>query len=61
MRLADYSQNDDAALARRLEIYDMPAVTEIERTAQADGYRFSRIIVETVKSYPFRHLRRSSE
>lgn len=46
------------ALGRDLEIYDMPTVVEIQRIAQADDWKFSRIIVEIVKSYPFTHTRR---
>ena len=45
------------ALGRQLEVYDMPVVAQIEAAAEADGWKFSRIIVELVKSYPFTHIR----
>jgi hypothetical protein len=45
------------ALGRRLEIFDQPTVTEIQRAAAADGYRLSRVVVEIVKSFPFTHTR----
>lgn len=45
------------AVGRKLEVYDMPAVTAIQRAAAEDGNRFSRVIVEVVNSYPFRHTR----
>jgi hypothetical protein len=35
----------------------MPAVKKIQDAARADGWRFSRIIAEIVKSYPFTHVR----
>jgi hypothetical protein len=47
------------ALGRKLELYDMPAVEEIQRAAARDGYRFSRILTGIVESYPFRHIRTS--
>jgi hypothetical protein len=45
------------ALGRKLELYDLPAVQEIQRAAAADQNRFSRVVVEIVQSYPFRHTR----
>ncbi len=45
-------------LSRRLTICDLPTVSEIDRVAQADGYRFEHLVLEVVKSYPFRHVRR---
>ena len=45
------------ALGRKLEIYDMPTVLEIQRSAAKDGYRFSAIIDGVVNSYPFRNVR----
>lgn len=45
------------ALGRQLEVYDMPVVAQIETAAEADGWKFSRIIVEIAKSYPFSHIR----
>jgi hypothetical protein len=47
------------ALGRKLEVYDMPVVDHIQRAAAADGWKFSRIAVEIVQSYPFTHVRRS--
>ena len=44
------------ALGRQLEVYDMPVVAQIEAAAEADGWKFSRIIVELVKSYPFTRI-----
>ena len=32
-------------------------VDEIARAVEKDGYKFSRLIVEVVKSYPFLHRR----
>lgn len=49
------------ALSRELEIYDMPAVTEIQRAAEADGWKFSTVIAEIAKSYPFTHVRTTAE
>ncbi len=45
------------ALGRKLELYDLPAVQEIQRATTADQHRFSRLVVEIVQSYPFRHTR----
>jgi hypothetical protein len=45
------------ALGRSLHVYDMPTVEHIEQAAKADGWKFSRVIVEIVKSYPFTHTR----
>jgi hypothetical protein len=45
------------ALGRSLHVYDMPAVAQIEDAAKADGWKFSRVIVELAKSYPFTHTR----
>ncbi|MBZ5673567.1 MAG: DUF1592 domain-containing protein [Acidobacteriia bacterium] len=41
------------ALGRGLEYYDAPAVRAIDRAAAADGYRWSSLILATVKSAPF--------
>ena len=46
------------ALGRGLEVYDMPEVARIQQAAAADGWRFSRVVVEVAKSYPFTHVRR---
>lgn len=48
------------ALGRELQIYDMPIVAEIQRSARADGWKFSRIVVEIATSYPFTHVRRDA-
>jgi Protein of unknown function (DUF1592)/Protein of unknown function (DUF1588)/Protein of unknown function (DUF1585)/Protein of unknown function (DUF1595)/Protein of unknown function (DUF1587)/Planctomycete cytochrome C len=45
------------ALGRPLAVYDMPAVEKIQKAAEADGWKFSRIVVEIAKSYPFTHVR----
>lgn len=45
------------ALGRKLEIYDMPAVREIQEAAAKDGYRFGAILDGIVASYPFRNVR----
>jgi hypothetical protein len=45
------------ALGRKLEIYDLPAVQEIQNAAAKDGYRFGAIIDGIVASYPFRNVR----
>ena len=42
------------ALGRRVEHFDMPAVREIARAAEADGLRLSRFILEIVRSPAFR-------
>ena len=45
------------AINRPLEVHDMPVIAKIEAAAKADGWKFSRVIVEIVKSYPFTHVR----
>lgn len=45
------------ALGRKLEFYDMPTVKRITDAAAAEDYRFSRVVVEVARSYPFRHRR----
>lgn len=47
------------ALSRKLEIYDMPAIAAIQRAAGEDDWKFSRVVVEIVKSYPFTHTQAS--
>ena len=47
------------ALGRGVEYSDAPAVRQVLREAQPDGYRFSSIILGIVKSVPFQ-MRRSS-
>ena len=41
------------ALGRGLEYYDAPTVRAIDRSAAADGYRWSSLILGMVKSAPF--------
>lgn len=41
------------ALGRGVEYYDAPAVRKIVKEAQADNYRFSKLIVGVVNSQPF--------
>jgi hypothetical protein len=41
------------ALGRGLEYYDAPAVRAIDRSAAADGYRWSSLMLAIVKSAPF--------
>ena len=48
------------ALGRGLEYYDRPAVERITTALGQNGYRFSTLIVETVKSEPFRMRRGKS-
>jgi hypothetical protein len=45
------------ALGRPLEHYDTPVVQDIARAVAADGYKFSRVVVEVAKSYPFLNRR----
>jgi hypothetical protein len=45
------------ALGRELGDDDIPAVRAIAEALAKDGYRFSTLIVETAKSFPFRHRR----
>ena len=42
------------ALGRGVEYYDAPAVRQILREAEPEGYRFNSIILGIVKSDPFR-------
>jgi mono/diheme cytochrome c family protein len=46
------------ALGRGLEAADMPAVRTVTRSAAADGYRFSALVLGIVRSVPFqmRHI-----
>ena len=45
------------ALGRGLEYYDRPAVDRITTALGQNGYRFSTLVIETVKSEPFRMRR----
>ena len=40
-----------------MQHYDIATIHGIVKKAEADGYRFSTLITEIVKSYPFRHLK----
>jgi len=40
-------------LGRGLEYYDAPAVRAIDRSAEANDYRWSSIVLGVVKSAPF--------
>src|SRR5215831_9614666 len=48
------------AIGRGLEYYDAPAIRGIVRAAAADDYRWSSMILELVKSAPFRMRRAAS-
>lgn len=43
------------ALGRKLEIYDMPAVAEIERSTAEQGFRLQDIVTAITLSRPFRY------
>ena len=45
------------ALGRKLDYYDVKTVREISEQVAQDEYRFSRVVLEVVKSYPFRQRR----
>lgn len=45
------------ALGRKLEFCDAVTVKQIARAVVQDEYRFTRVVVEVAKSYPFRHRR----
>jgi hypothetical protein len=45
------------ALGRKLELADAPTVRKIAEAVVQDDYKFSRVVVEVAKSYPFRHRR----
>ena len=48
------------ALGRDIEHFDAPVVRQIIRTAGADDYRWSSVILEIVKSMPFQMRRAES-
>jgi mono/diheme cytochrome c family protein len=48
------------ALGRQLDFYDVTTVRQIARAVADDDHRFSRVVVEVAKSYPFRHRRTRS-
>jgi hypothetical protein len=45
------------ALGREVSYYDEPSIATITEALQQDNYRFSRLILEVVKSYPFQNRR----
>jgi len=45
------------ALGRKLEYYDAPTVTQITKAVVQDDCKFSRVVVEVARSYPFRQRR----
>ncbi len=45
------------ALGRKLEYYDAATVKQIAKAVAEDGYKFSRVVVEVAKCYPFRNRR----
>ncbi len=45
------------ALGRKLELYDAGAVKQITQAVLKENCKFSRVVIEAVKSYPFRHRR----
>jgi hypothetical protein len=48
------------ALGRGLEYYDAPVIRKIVRDAAREDYRWSSLILATVKSMPFQ-MRRSQK
>lgn len=47
------------ALGRQLDYYDVATVNRIAQAVKDDGYKFSRVVLEVAKSYPFRNCRTS--
>jgi len=47
------------ALGRQLDYYDVASVNRITQAVRDDGYKFSRVVLEVAKSYPFRNCRAS--
>lgn len=45
------------ALGRDVSYYDEPTIQEIVAALEQDEYRFSRLILEVTKSFPFQHRR----
>jgi hypothetical protein len=41
------------AIGRGVEYYDDPAIDKIAKVTAGDGYKFSRLVAEIVKSDPF--------
>lgn len=48
------------ALGRKLEHYDQPAVAEIQRAVERDGFKFSSVVAGIVTSHPFRNIRNAA-
>ena len=46
------------AVGRGLEYYDQCAIDKIKRALELDDYRFSRLVLEVVKSDPFQEQAR---
>jgi hypothetical protein len=49
------------ALGRPVDYYDIATIQGVVKKAEANGYRFSTLITEIVKSYPFRYLKTKPE
>jgi hypothetical protein len=49
------------ALGRGVEYYDMPVVRSIVGAAAEDDYRFTTLVLEVVKSEPFRMNTKQSQ
>jgi hypothetical protein len=47
------------ALGRKLDYYDVATVNRITQAVKDDGYKFSRVVIEVARSYPFRNCRAS--
>lgn len=45
------------ALGRKLDYYDVATVNRITQAVKEDGYKFSRVVTEVARSYPFRNCR----
>jgi len=45
------------ALGRQLDYYDVATVNRITQAVKDDGYKFSRVVIEVARSYPFRNCR----
>lgn len=45
------------ALGRKLDYYDIATVNRITQAVKDDGYKFSRVVIEVARSYPFRNCR----
>src|SRR5262249_17727175 len=44
-------------LGRKLDYYDVKTVREITARVAQEDYRFSQVVLEIARSYPFRHRR----